>query len=664
MKYVLSAVSFCLLLCAPLQPVDDRAAMAGLQQRITQLEATLERAEAIRSVKRLQRAYGHYAEYGLWNDLADLFAEKGIGYYLPGNITREDIRKHYIRDVGKGRLGLPEGMVYPHIILQPVITLDPDGRTAKGRWRVFSMLGVYGETAIWAGGIYENVYVLENGAWKIKDLYYYSQYSGRYDQPGWTVDQEFIPMHYDPKRAGTPVPAASSPAASKEPPRSLQSLSLQSRELIARAQMLNDQSDIENLQHIYGFYIDRKMWDDVADLFAPDGTMEIAQEGVYVGRTSIRRSLDQFGSIGLKDGELNDHLQLQTIVDVSPEGLTAKARGAELIMSGKHGVGGDWGEGIFENTYIKQNGIWRIRSMHVYERLAADYDKGWARDARPATGLNKKFPSDRPPSKVYSTYPKFFIPPFHFDNPVTSRPPQYPEHSTGAKLKKKPRTAIVNRAPEAHTISELQKNVDELERLLKRAIAYDASENIVDAYGYYIDSFMWDETADLFARDGWKELSYVGTYVGRERIRQSLKIRYPGGQPAGYFTAHQITQPVIHVAEDGQSAKVRARLFQLGGVSGGNGVWLGGIYENKTALEDGTWKIAAMDLDYVFTANSKGGWAHSAGAIEPPKPPMSSSFPPDRPLRGVVVAPFPKVVDLPFHYVNPASGRRPPLFLP
>ncbi len=652
-----------MLLGTTLKSVDDRATLSGLQQRITQLQVALERAEAVRSVKRLQQAYGHYAEYGLWNDLADLFAEKEIGYFLPGNITREGIRKHYLHDIGKGKLGLPEGMVYPHIILQPVITLEPDGKTAKGRWRVFSMLGVYGETAIWAGGIYENEYVLENGTWKIKDLYYYSQYSGRYDQPGWTIDQDFIPMHYDPKRAGTPIPGSNG-STTKETPRSIESMSSELNGLIARTQRLNSQSDVENLQHIYGYYIDRKMWDDVADLFAPDGTMELAQQGVYVGRASIRRALDQFGTAGLKEGELNDHLQLQTIVDVAPDGMTAKARGTELIMSGKHGTNGEWGEGVFENTYARQNGVWRIKSMHVYERFAADYDKGWARDAKPAAGANKKFPADRPPTKVYATYPHFFIPPFHYDNPVTFQAPQYPESLSGKKPKKKPFAAVISHAPLVHSVAELQKKVEELERLLKRAIAYDASENIVDAYGYYIDSYMWDETADLFAKDGWKELSYVGTYVGRERIRQSLKLRYPGGHPSGYFTAHQITQPVIHVSEDGQSAKVRTRLFQLGGVSGGSGLWLGGIYENKTILEDGIWKIAAMDLDYVFTAQARGGWARAAGSIDPPKTSIGSSFPPDRPLRGVVFPPFPKIVDLPFHYLNPASGRRPPLLLP
>jgi len=572
MKSILSVLSLWILFCTGLKSMDDRATVASLPKRIANLESTLERAEAIRGVKRLQRAYGHYAEFGLWHDLADLFADKKIGYYLPGNISKEGIRKHYLQDIGKGRIGFPDGMIYPHIVLQPVITMEPDGKSAKGRWRVFSMLGIYGETAIWAGGIYENEYVLENGIWKIKDLYYYSQYGGRYDQPGWTADQDLIPMHYDPKRAGTPIEATNHQSAQKDAPHSIQYLNAKLNSLLWRAQQLENQSEVENLQHVYGYYVDRKMWDDVADLFAADGSMELGQQGVYVGKKSIRRALDQFGPAGLKEGELNDHLQLETIVDVSPDGLTAKARGVELVMAGKHGVSGEWGEGIFENTYTKQNGIWRIQSMHVYQRLAADYDKGWARDAKSAMERNRKFPPDQPPTKVYGTYPKSYIPPFHYSHPVTSRPTQYPGSPAPAKSAMKRSIVPGIAASQARSIPELQKRADEIERLLNRAVAYDASENLASAYGYYIDDFLWDETADLFARDGWKELSYVGTYVGRERIRQSLKIRYPGGKIRGYFTAHQITQPVIHVAPDGLSAKIRVRLFQLGGASGGSGL--------------------------------------------------------------------------------------------
>jgi len=45
-----------------------------------------------------------------------------------------------------------------------------------------------------------------------------------------------------------------------------------------------------------------------------------------------------------------------------------------------------------------------------------------------------------------------------------------------------------------------------------------------------IDDFAWDNTADLFSVNGWKELSYIGAYVGRERVRASMKMRYTNGR--------------------------------------------------------------------------------------------------------------------------------------
>jgi hypothetical protein len=229
-----------------------RASVAGL-------EPMVERAEAIRAVKRLQSAYGHYAEFGLWYDLADLFADDGIGHYPTGDLKKEEIRRLFLRDIGEGKLGLPEGLLYPHMMLQPVVTLAPDGKTAKGRWRVFTMLGFHEKNANWAGGVYENEYVLEGGVWKIKDLRFYLQYSGPYEQTGWTIDKGDIPIHYTPDLAGTPVPEEIEPAVSAATPRDEKALTHELKDLLKRAQQLNDQQDVENLQHIYGYYVDRKM---------------------------------------------------------------------------------------------------------------------------------------------------------------------------------------------------------------------------------------------------------------------------------------------------------------------------------------------------------------------------------------------------------------------
>ena len=321
-------------------------------------------------------------------------------------------------------------------------------------------------------------------------------------------------------------------------------------DLTARAQRLSDEIEVTNLQHAYGYYVDRKMWDDVADLFATDGTMEIGLQGVYAGRTSIRRGLNASGPAGLADGEINDHIHLQTIVTVLPDGRTARARGTDIGMTGPptpvgFGEAGTtrgralWSQSIYENEFVKQDGVWKFKAMHVYPRFIVDAEKGWAKDAQPAPGPSREFPPDRPPTETYEIYPRFHIAPLHFDHPVTGRPPQYPEGtksvSASAKAtadKPRPPTAPRNTAPAVTSAAALASLLAATERSVERSKAYHASENLATAYGYYIDEFAWDETADIFSRDGWKELSYVGTYVGRERIRQSLKLRYPNPQVA------------------------------------------------------------------------------------------------------------------------------------
>ena len=60
--------------------------------------------------------------------------------------------------------------------MQPVVTLDADGQSGKGRWHIMAMLGGYERSASWSGGVYENQYVRENGVWKIKEVRYHPQY--------------------------------------------------------------------------------------------------------------------------------------------------------------------------------------------------------------------------------------------------------------------------------------------------------------------------------------------------------------------------------------------------------------------------------------------------------------------------------------------------------
>lgn len=170
---------------------EEAKTIASLTKELDQLDAQLTRAEDTAAIKRLQRAYGYFLDKGMWEDLAQLFTDDAVGSYPAGVfVGKASLRQHFWRNVGDGDIGLKDGRLYNHMVLQPVINVAPDGKTAKGRWRVLAMIGRMagpdgkGGQASWAGGIYENEYAKENGVWKIKNLHYYNGFAAPYEG-GW-----------------------------------------------------------------------------------------------------------------------------------------------------------------------------------------------------------------------------------------------------------------------------------------------------------------------------------------------------------------------------------------------------------------------------------------------------------------------------------------------
>ena len=75
-----------------------------------------------------------------------------------------------------------------------------------------------------------------------------------------------------------------------------------------------------------------------------------------------------------------------------------------------------------QNEYVKQNGIWKIRSLHYYTSFATPYEKGWAKEVMPTRReVARGFEPDKPPSVQYEAFPKYFVPPFHFSHPVRTQ---------------------------------------------------------------------------------------------------------------------------------------------------------------------------------------------------------------------------------------------------
>jgi len=552
--------------------------LAALQERVGRLEALTERVEALSAIKRLQHAYGHYSELGLWHDFADLFADSGIGYYTQGALDREGIRSLFVKEVGGGRVGLVDGRIYPHISMQPLVTLSPDGQSARGRWHIMAMLGGFNTSASWAGGVYENQYIRENGVWKMKEVRYVAQYSGRYDNPGWTPTKEKAPFDINTSRAGNPIvdpakaqvrlkPDTTQVRLKADTTPTLAALAKRMADVAARAERLNDEIEVTNLQHAWGYYVDRREWDEAAALFASDGTLEVGLQGVYVGKASVRRGLTAARPAGTGGKDINDHVHLQTIVSISPDGRTARARGTDL---GLIGTGGQafLTQSIYENEFVKQGSGWKFKAMHIYPRFIVDAGKGWAKDAQPAPGPSRELPPDRPSTEAYEVFPRFHLAPLHFDHPVTGKAPQYPE---GMKVPARPREAAreVPRAPTS--MSALERLVASTERSVQRSKGYHAAENLTSAYGYFADDREWRADAVFL---------------------------------------HQIVQPVIEVSDNGRTAAITSRLFQLASPAGGEGTFSSGVYETTVADEGGAWKLssAGWKLAIRWTAPSRGGW--------------------------------------------------------
>jgi hypothetical protein len=198
--------------------------------------------------------------------------------------------------------------------------------------------------------------------------------------------------------------------------------------LTLRVERLEGTRAVKKLQRAFGYYVDRGLWGDAADLFADDGTIEIGADGVYAGRERIREYLRRLhgGQEGLIYGQLNEWVTLQPAITVADDGASATARWRDLGMTGQYKRHAEWRDGIYENTYVREGGVWKIKTLRLYVNFVAPYERGWARLA-PGEGVvqseaSKTFPADRPPSSIPAPFPEPQVPPFQAANPVTGRP--------------------------------------------------------------------------------------------------------------------------------------------------------------------------------------------------------------------------------------------------
>ena len=189
-------------------------------------------------------------------------------------------------------------------------------------------------------------------------------------------------------------------------------------DLKARVQVNEDYRELCNLQAAYGYYVDKSMWDEAADLFAKDGTLEIAARGLYRGLDRIRAYLHRLPK--LEHGRVFNHMQLQPVIHVAEDGESAEGRWRTIMEVGLPEVSLR-GEGTYENLYVREDGVWKIARLHAFITYYVPAGAGWDEGGVPMAAEIPDFPPDAPQTIAYGSFPEVFVPPFHYANPVTGR---------------------------------------------------------------------------------------------------------------------------------------------------------------------------------------------------------------------------------------------------
>jgi hypothetical protein len=185
--------------------------------------------------------------------------------------------------------------------------------------------------------------------------------------------------------------------------------------LETRVTRLEDANQIERVQRTYGYFVDKGLWHHLADLFSEDATLEIGGRGVFVGRQRVLEYMVTAFKDIVREGGIQNHMQFQQITDIDPDGLNGYARSRAFVMAG------GWGLPLYENAYVKENGVWKISRLTGPFTMYTGWD-GWHKSATPNTRPDSFMPPpDLPPSVVYLTYPSYYVIPFHYAHPVTGK---------------------------------------------------------------------------------------------------------------------------------------------------------------------------------------------------------------------------------------------------
>jgi hypothetical protein len=184
---------------------------------VVQYEKRLQSVEDQLAIDRLEKIYGYYLDNRMNEEVVDLFSDNAESVEIMSRGVfrgKAGVRKFFLEYLGnKDTLTRPGGMGF-HMQHQGVVTVAPDGKTAKGRWYLVMVMAMTVEPegplrSVLGHGVYENEFVKEDGNWKFSKMFMSIHFLSPLAE-GWTsipvIGQGQAPQADAPSTAYHPYP--------------------------------------------------------------------------------------------------------------------------------------------------------------------------------------------------------------------------------------------------------------------------------------------------------------------------------------------------------------------------------------------------------------------------------------------------------------------------
>jgi hypothetical protein len=210
-------------------------------------------------------------------------------------------------------------------------------------------------------------------------------------------------------------------------------------------------------------------------------------------------------------------------------------------------------------------------------------------------------------------------------------------------------------------LQEMETYIKALEKKVDKLNDIEDIQRLQRSYGYYIQNWMYQELADLFADSPDAELSILtGVFVGKDSINKYFASVKVSNENPEFL--HQLMQlsGIVDVAPDGKTAQGRWFAYGAMALPVGEGIkpiTCNGIYTADYLKQDGIWKILKLTWYPIFLSLPFEGWVKkerlqttgvSPNVANTRKPEKPREFDPRYPSGYIV----------PFHFKHPVTGKK------